>query len=218
LIRAAIFDMDGVICHTNPYHVKAFDVFFHHRGIFPSRESYHEHMYGKSNRYIFSHFLEYEVSDAELKILEEEKEGLFRKIYAEHVEPIPGLLEFFDWLRETGIPIGVATSAPRANLDLIAGKLRLDRWASSFMSSEDVIAHKPNPEVYLSSAKRLAVLPAACLVFEDSFSGITAGRRAGMNVCGVLTSHTKEELPACDYYITDYENSGLKTFVQDSLK
>lgn len=199
-----LFDMDGVICHTNPFHTLAFRTFFEKRSIFPTDEAFAQHMFGKSNSYIFAHFLGRKVEGTEFIALEDEKEGLFREIYAPHVEPIAGFLPFLSELKEAGIKTGVATSAPRANLDLIMGKLGFEPHMESVLASEDVTNHKPHPEVYLTSAARIGANPAHCLVFEDSFSGITAGLNAGMRVIGVLSSHTKEELPPCSAYIEDY--------------
>ena len=65
-IDTVIFDMDGVICHTNPFHAQAFDHFFQKRGLSPGLEEYADHMYGKSNSYIFSHFLGRKIEGAEL--------------------------------------------------------------------------------------------------------------------------------------------------------
>jgi len=84
------------------------------------------------------------------------------------------------------------------------GKLGFKPKMESVMASEDVAKHKPDPEVYLMSAKNLRVSPQHCIVFEDSYSGVTAALNAGMRVVGVLSSHTKEELPPCDHYIEDY--------------
>jgi beta-phosphoglucomutase len=202
--KAVIFDMDGVICHTNPFHSKAFDLFFKKRGIYPTDADYKAHMYGKSNSYIFSHFLNKKIERQELLNLEDEKESLFREIYAPEVEPIAGFLEFLSILKSNGIKTGVATSAPRANLDLIMGSLGFENLMESIMASENVSKHKPDPEVYLTSAINLKVQASECIVFEDSFSGISAGINAGMRVVGVLSSHSKDELPRCNLYITDY--------------
>lgn len=79
----------------------------------------------------------------------------------------------------------------------------------SLLSSEDVRAYKPDPEVYLKSAQNLGVSPENCVVFEDSHSGITAAISAGAKVVGVLTSHTKDELPSCHHYIQDYRDMSL---------
>lgn len=208
---AVIFDMDGVICHTNPYHSLAFKSFFGKRNLFPTEAEFAEHMYGKSNSYILKHFLGREIVGQEFLDLEFEKESLFREIYANHIETIPNFLPFLISLKNAGLKTGVATSAPRANLDLIMGHLGFEKNMESILASENVSHHKPNPEVYLTSAANLGVAPANCLVFEDSFSGVSAGINAGMKVVGVLSSHTKEELPPCIAYINDYTDIDVET-------
>lgn len=209
--RAVIFDMDGVICHTNPYHAEAFRQFFDKRSIPYTEQEFVDHMYGKHNSYIMKYFLKKELSYEEIRILEDEKELLFRTIYANHVDPILGFSGFLSSLKDAGYKTGVATSAPYLNLELILNKLAFAPQMESILSSEDVEKHKPNPEVYLKSAHNLQVVPVNCVVFEDSFSGVTAAINAGMKVVGVLSSHTKEELPPCDYYIQNYRDIDLKT-------
>lgn len=209
MLQAVIFDMDGVICHTNPFHSQAFKIFFEKRNLFPSEEEFLLHMYGKNNGYILSHFLGRKIEGEELLLLEDEKESLFREIYKPEVDPIPGFMDFFKVLKSLNLPVGVATSAPRANLDLIIGTLNLHDFLECMLASEDVTKHKPDPEVYLKSASLLNVEPHQCLVFEDSFSGATAGINAGMKVVGVLSTHSKEELPECDLYIKDYTELDL---------
>lgn len=204
--QAVIFDMDGVICHTNPFHSKAFQVFFAKRNLNPTEEEYAKHMYGKSNKYIFSHFLGREIVGDEFIALEDEKEGLFREIYKDAITPISGFLPFLTSLKDLGLKTGVATSAPYANLELIMGKLGFESKMESILASENVKKHKPDPEIYLTSASNLGVSPSQCIVFEDSYSGVSAALNAGMRVVGVLSSHTKEELPPCNYYIENYLN------------
>jgi beta-phosphoglucomutase len=211
---AVIFDMDGVICHTNPYHSLAFREFFSKRDLAPSDEEFAEHMFGKSNSYILSHFLNRTIEGKEFLQLEDEKEGLFRKIYEPHISPISGLVEFIANLQANGAKLGVATSAPFANLDLILSKVDIRRHFSSMMASEDVKKHKPDPEVYLTTAQNLGVTPSQCVVFEDSFSGISAALNADMKVVGVLSSHTKDELPPCDLYVRDYKNLSYQSILQ----
>lgn len=212
--QAVIFDMDGVICHTNPFHSEAFKVFFGKRGLNPTEEEFEKHMYGKSNKYIFNHFLGREIVGEEFTNLENEKEGLFREIYAGNIKTIPEFLPFLQGLKKEGYRTGVATSAPRANLDLIMGHLKFSPNMESILASENVKNHKPDPEVYLTSAKLLDVNPANCLVFEDSFSGVSAAINAGMQVVGVLSSHAKEDLPPCQLYINDYSEIDLQTVDQ----
>lgn len=202
---AAIFDMDGVISHTNPYHAEAFRAFFKNHNVGQAtEEEFEQHMYGKHNSYIMQHFFKRPISPEELRTLEFEKEQLFRVIYKEHVAPIKGLIEFLQELKNEGFKLAVATSAPKENMDLILDELKIWDLFSSTLSSEDVKLHKPHPEVYLKSAENLGMPIEQCIVFEDSFSGITAARNAGMKVVAVLSTHKKEELPPSDTYIKNY--------------
>lgn len=201
---AVIFDMDGVIAHTNPYHAKAFEAFFDKYKIPYSDLEFEHHMYGKHNSYIMSHFFKKPIAGEELLQLENEKEGLFREIYKSQIKSIPHYLPFLDDLKANGFKTGVATSAPRANMDLVIDGLGIRPKMESLLASENVTKHKPDPEVYLISAQKLGIDPSRCVIFEDSFSGVSAAINANMKVVGVLSSHTKEQLPPCDFYIEDY--------------
>lgn len=201
---AVLFDMDGVICHTNPYHVKAFEAFFDKYKISYTEDEFEKHIYGKHNSHIMTHFFKRTIHGEEFHNLENEKEALFREIYKNEVEPICGFIPFLNELKSNNFKTAVATSAPRANMDMIIDQLNIRNKMESLLGSEDVKLHKPHPEVYLNSAKNLNVTPNNAIVFEDSYSGITAGLNAGMKVVAVLSSHTKDQLPPCDYYINDY--------------
>ncbi len=205
--------MDGVICHTNPFHSQAFKIFFEKRNLFPKEEEFQLHMYGKNNGYILSHFLDRKIEGQELLDLEFEKESLFREIYQHHVDPIPGFLDFFHNLKANEFKTGVATSAPFANLELIGGRLDLFPYLESALASEHVSKHKPDPEVYLKSASNLSLSPDQCIVFEDSYSGVSAAKNAGMKVVGVLSSHSIDQLPICDLYIENYVDIDLNKII-----
>ncbi len=207
---AVIFDMDGVICDTNPYHSLAWKAFLDKHNIASSEAEFIAHMYGKSNSYILKHFFKREITGEEFDRMEFEKEALFREIYDAHVTPISGLLAFIENLKSNGVKTGIATSAPYLNMELILSKLPLREQMESLLASEDVNSHKPSPEVYLKSAQNLGVPPERCVVFEDSFSGVTAGKAAGAKVVGVLSTYKKEELPVCDSYIVDYQGISFR--------
>ena len=214
---AVLFDMDGTISHTNPFHAQAFERFLDRHNIPYTQQEFEEHMYGKHNSYIMSYFFKRNIAGEELKQLEDEKESLFREIYRDKVDSLPGFIPFLDDLRAKGFKTAVATAAPSANLQLIVERLHIQNKMDALLVSEDVVLHKPHPDVYLQSATRLGVVPEACVVFEDSFSGITAGLNAGMKVVGVLSSHKREELPSCSLYIKDYREVNA-SLIRDLLK
>jgi beta-phosphoglucomutase len=203
---AVIFDMDGVIADTNPTHSIAWRAYLGQHNIEVSDQDLIQNMYGKANSVIMEYFFKRKMERDEINQKQYEKEALFREIYEPIAQPLDGLLAFIDDLKANGVKTGIATSAPVENMDMMLRRVPLSHKMDSLMSNEDVIQHKPHPEVYLTTAKRLGVLPAHCVVFEDSFSGITAGLAAGAKVVGVLTSHQPHELPICDAYITDYKD------------
>ncbi|MBP3944259.1 HAD family phosphatase [Sphingobacteriaceae bacterium WQ 2009] len=211
---AVLFDMDGVICHTNPYHVKAFEAFFKNHHISYAEKDFDQHIHGKHNSYIMSHFFQRPIVREELETLEFEKEALFRQIYKDQVESLPNFLPFLADLKAHGFKTAVATSAPYANLALILSQLHIAPQMESILASEDVKLHKPHPEVYLKSAENIGVPATQCLVFEDSFSGVTAGLNAGMRVVGVLTTHRKKDLPGCVAYINDFSEITAEKVIQ----
>jgi beta-phosphoglucomutase len=202
---AVIFDMDGVIADTNPTHDVAWRKFLTRYDIVPTDDDLQNHMYGKHNSYILNYFLKREIVADELLRLQFEKEALFRELYTDIAQPLPGLLAFLGELYQNGVKLGIATSAPVENLEMMVSQIPfLNEVMGSMLSEKDVSHHKPHPEVYLKSAARLGIDPSQCIVFEDSVSGVNAGLAAGMKVVGVTTSHTAEDLPPCSAYINDY--------------
>jgi HAD superfamily hydrolase (TIGR01509 family) len=101
------------------------------------------------------------------------------------VEPMPGVIELLDALAEHGLPLGLATNSGRefATRALRAAGL-YERFAA-VVSAEDVERPKPAPEVYLAAAAELGADPADCVALEDSETGVTAAKAAGMTVVGV---------------------------------
>jgi len=213
---AVIFDMDGVIAHTNPTHDTAWRIFLARYGVEATDQELQEHMYGKHNSQILSYFLKRPLSKNEIAPLQFEKEAIFRELYRPIAQPLNGLLAFLNDLKSNQVKTGIATSAPVENLNLILEVFPIRPQMESLLSEADVTRYKPDPEIYLKSADNLGVLPAQCVVFEDSISGVQAGLSAGMKVVGVTTTYAPHELPPCHAYVADYAHVGFD-FVQQIL-
>lgn len=119
-----------------------------------------------------------------------------------------GALEFLCYCRENQILTGIATSNGREIVDALMEALNLDAYLDVVVTSCEVKAGKPAPDVYLETARRLQVKPEECLVFEDIPAGILAGKRAGMTVIAVedaFSAAMKEEKCAlADGFIDTY--------------
>ncbi|MDR9408380.1 MAG: HAD family phosphatase [Balneolaceae bacterium] len=202
---AALFDMDGVIVHTNPYHKKAFKIFLDKHDISISDQELKDHVYGRTNAEIFPYIFKDKYTPEKGEEWANEKEAIFRDLYKKDVEPVPGLIGFLDELQRREIKAAVGTSAPIENLNFIMDSLDLRHYFDAFLHSADVSEGKPNPEIYLKAADRLEIDPKFCVVFEDSVAGVKAGLNADMKVVGVATTHTPDEFNGAHLVIEDFE-------------
>jgi beta-phosphoglucomutase family hydrolase len=215
VIGAVIFDLDGVIVDNMKYHKKAWEMFLKKYAPEIDVEEFSAH-FGKVNRDLLKIVFHREISDEEESQFGEEKEALYRKIYAEDIVPTDGLVDFLQDLKKNSVKTAVASAAPKVNVDFVFEKTGLRQYFDASIDANDVTRGKPDPEIYLRTAEKLNCPPEACLVFEDSMPGIQAGRNAGMKVIGVATSHPADSLKGTDFVIRDFTEVNFET-VQDYL-
>jgi HAD superfamily hydrolase (TIGR01509 family) len=205
---AVLFDMDGVLVDTNPYHKLAIQQFCTKHGFALSEEELHQKVYGRTNTDWITNLFG-TLTPNELAGYADEKEALFREIYKPHVTAVKGLIEFLEALAFNNIPCAIATSAPRANVDFILEHIPIEKYFNAILDERMVTKGKPNPEIYIKTAQALNLPNSRCIVIEDSISGVTAGIDSGSKVIGVTTTHSREELNATDYCIADFSELNL---------
>ena len=157
--QAYIFDMDGVLVNNCRYHVLAWRVFSKKHGFELTDEQVLEWM-GAANRVYMQRLLGRPVSDDELAALENEKESLYRELYAPHRRIPDGLRAFLDRAHAADIPCGVATGAPEQNITFILDGLDLRRDFRCVVDPTQYSHSKPAPDCYLRAAALLGVAPA----------------------------------------------------------
>ncbi len=199
---AFIFDMDGVLVDSNPTHKIALKQFCRAHGYELSEQQLREKIYGRTNRdWLLNLFGD--LSEEKIRQYADEKEALFRQLYHD-IEPVAGLITFLKKLDKGGIPRAIATSAPRANVDFTLERTHMESFFSTILDDSFVTKGKPDPEIYLKTAAALGFSPSNSIVFEDSLSGVKAGKAAGCKVVGITTTHTREELSETDLIIDDF--------------
>lgn len=202
--KAVLFDMDGVIVDNLPYHVEAWLLFCERNGIPLTKEVFYKELNGMNSKDTFEWFYKREMTRAEVEVLEEEKELLYREFYALHRQPARGLLTFLHELRSKGIKTALATSAGPGNIDFIVDGLGIRDQFDAIIGGAEVTKGKPDSEIYVKAAALVGVSPADCIVIEDSLQGIASGQAAGARVVGITTSHTAEELAHTDFCAPDF--------------
>ncbi|MEO8205469.1 MAG: HAD family phosphatase [Chthoniobacterales bacterium] len=207
----AIFDWDGVIIDSSAYHRRSWDLLSLETGrALPV--GHFEKGFGKKNEIIIPDILEWTKDAQEIQTIANRKEELYRQLLGEEgIAPMQGVEALLGALCNAGIPCGVGSSTPRANIDLVMELAELGEYFQTIVSAEDVHHGKPDPDVFLQVATRLRAEPAKCVVFEDAFVGIEAAHRAGMRVVGVATTNPLEKLEDADLAVQSLTEISLQT-------
>ena len=185
--RAFIFDMDGTIVDNMSFHTDSWITFFQRRGMDIDADEFFRSTAGRQGKEIIRSYLGEHLPDDEVRVLNEEKEGVYRELYEPHRKTVSGFDDLIAQARQRGVALAVATAAPNANITFTLDGLDLRRHFDTVVGAADVPRGKPNPDVFLLAAQRCGVAPEHCIVFEDAPLGVEAARRAGMR-CVVLTT------------------------------
>jgi beta-phosphoglucomutase family hydrolase len=207
---ALIFDIDGVIVHSNPLHREAWEEFNRRHGL-ETTEAMHSFMYGKRNDDIVRHFFGDALPEDEVHARGAAKEALYRDMVRNRLETmlLPGLRDFLEEYRDS--PMAVASNGEPENVGLIVDGAGLRPYFRVVVDGHQVVNPKPHPEIYLRVADLLGVSPANAIVFEDSHTGVQAARAAGMRVVGLCTTH--DDLPGTSISIDNFESKELRQWL-----
>jgi len=193
-----VFDLDGTLTDNMACHAEAFAVFLERHGLPPLTMEMRRRIDGKRNAEIFPILFGRDVTPEETRRFEEEKEGAYRELSRDRLQPIAGALPLLTRLEAKGIGVAVATSAPEKNVAHTLGAIGLADRLAVVVRSDAVPRGKPHPDVFLFAARALGVSPDACLAFEDAPVGVTAAVRAGMRCVAITSSFPAETFSAGD--------------------
>jgi beta-phosphoglucomutase len=210
--HAFIFDMDGVLIDSNPFHKISLKQFCAKYGHDLTEEQLREKIYGRTNKDWIPNVFGPLAFD-QIMAYQDEKEALFRDIYKNDIHEVAGLTTFLKKLDEYNIPRAIATSAPRANVDFTLEKTGTATFFPVILDESFVTHGKPDPEIYVKTVNALKMTPGNCVVFEDSLSGVAAGKAAGCKVVGITTTHTREEHADTDLVIDDFRGLDPKSLI-----
>jgi beta-phosphoglucomutase family hydrolase len=205
--RGFIFDWDGVVIDSHAQHEESWQLLFQELGG-PMPEGFFKATFGMRNQQIIPMCFDFVAGDdtAEIARLGDRKEDLYREILRrDGITPLPGVVDLLQELASLGIPTAVGSSTPRLNIETIMGMTGLAPYFQQIVSAEDVTAGKPDPQVFLKAAEKIGRAPAQCIVIEDAHVGIEAGKRAGMKVVAVATTHPVASLGQADVAYSNLE-------------
>ncbi len=187
MIKAVIFDLDGVIVDTAKYHFLAWSKLSSHLGLHFD-EDINELLKGVSRGDSFSIILR---ENKKILTTDEQQywctqKNEWYKDYLKVLTPydiLPGILDALQWLKDNNIRIALGSASK--NSPVILDKLNISHFFDVVIDGNAVSAAKPNPQVFLKAATFLKVYPENCIVIEDAKAGIEAAKRAKMRVVGI---------------------------------
>ena len=191
-----IFDMDGVVIDSNPYHKIAWEKFLTRLGHSFGDQLFDDVLSGRTGptslRLLFGDDLSLDKLDLYLEEVDSNYQNILRQ--SKEALAIAGVHDFLDQITRKGFKLALATSAPTLNIELGLQKLKLENTFEYIVGKVDVSHGKPHPEVYLTTLERMGMDAKNCIVFEDSKAGIQSARSAGIKVVGIASAHSKKEL------------------------
>lgn len=189
--QAVIFDLDGVICHTDAYHYQAWKQVADHLGIYFDEEINHR-LRGVSRMESFEIILErYDktLNQKEKEQYTSEKNEIYKALL-KNMSPSdlsPEVRSTLDTLRQRGLKLGIGSSSK--NAEFILNQLGLGTYFDAIADGNKISRSKPDPEVFLLAASLMGMNPADCLVVEDAEAGLKAAKDGGMDAAGIGDVH-----------------------------
>ncbi len=186
-VQALLFDLDGTLIDSMPHHHTAWVEWHARRGLKIDADSFFVSTAGRSNDEIFRDMLP-GTSAAEIAVLVDEKETLYREFAAPSLALIAGAQDFVLRAKEAGLRLAVCTASTPQNMALAFQRFGIDAWVETVVSPADGLRGKPHPDIFLEAARRLGIAPELCVVYEDAPLGVEGARRARMNAVALTTT------------------------------
>jgi beta-phosphoglucomutase len=217
MLRAVIFDFNGIIVDDEPIHFELFQKVFAEEGINLTKDAYYGRYLGFDDRGAFSFgYREHNrfLGQEHLTELIERKAVYYQEAIRDHVAIFPGVKELIRELAES-LPLAIASGALRNEIETILTTAGLIDYFKAIVSAEDVERGKPEPDIFLKALDSLnrqnsqTIQAGECVVIEDSKEGIKGARRASMKCLAVTNSHPAELLSEADAVVKSLETVTL---------
>ena len=220
MLKAVLFDMDGVIVDTEPLHKKAYHLMFADVKINVS-ESLYEGFTGQATYGICAKLVrEFNLSESP-QYLVDLKRKHFHDLFENHsdLSLLDGVLELIKEYYSRGLVLVLASSASMPNIDRIFKRFNLNSYFVAKLSGADLKASKPHPEIFINAAEASGHSREHCMVIEDSTNGIAAAKSANIYCVGYNSVHSKnQDYSQADLVINDFREISFNVIQKHFLE
>jgi beta-phosphoglucomutase family hydrolase len=203
MLKAVIFDMDGVIIDSEPFHWKVNKKIFRDLDIRVSVEEYQNYI-GVSNTDMWTDLKKkFRLPHAVDQLVAMQVGGNVEFMEQEHFEPIDGVVALIRNLEKNAVAMALASSSPHKIITMVLDKFAIKSSFSIIVSGEDFKKGKPAPDIFLKAAELLFVSPKDCVVIEDAAHGVAAAKAAGMKCVGFANGNSgNQDLGKADLIVS----------------
>jgi HAD superfamily hydrolase (TIGR01509 family) len=216
MLKAIVFDMDGVIIDSEPIHIEIDTEVMREFGGEPTVDEIYEFV-GITNREMWETLRRrHNLNGTVEQILERHREYKMKRFSSEKIPPIDGIEDLIKDARKRGLKIALATSSPRYFAECILENAGLMQYFDALVTSDDVTRGKPDPEVYLKAAQRLDLEPGCCIAIEDGCFGIQSAKSAGMRVIAFRNPNSgDQDTSRADFVVSSIRSIHLDELMQE---
>lgn len=203
MLRAVIFDFDGVITDSEVLHLRAFNHSLVSFGVEITTKDYYQNYLGFSDHDCYKALIDHgllNIDEQQIPEIIKEKSRIYEELARNEGRTIEGVHEFLKMLKQNKIPMAICSGSLLVEIELMLDEANLRHYFATIISAEQVQKGKPHPEGFLRSLRKLnevcqtPIAAAECVVIEDSHWGLKAGKDAGMHTIAVTNSYDPDQL------------------------
>ncbi|MHC4083700.1 MAG: HAD family hydrolase [Planctomycetota bacterium] len=223
MLRAVIFDFDGVITDSEVLHLRAFNKVLARYNIEIKEEVYYKEYLGFTDLDCFESVVDKNklgLDSEQIRNLIKQKNGIFEELAATEATIFKGVPEFLQMLRDNGVPMAICSGAVLEEIALILEQSRLGHFFAEIVAGDQVTKGKPDPEGFLLALERLnkgnqnPIAANECVVIEDSHWGLEAGNAARMHTVGITNTYNPGQLSMAEKIVASLSELTLDVLRQ----
>ncbi len=213
MIKAVIFDLDGVLVDSEKFQYKAFCILFKNYKLKFGKNNFN--WVGKTSIRNIEHILKKNKSKLNSQKLAKERERIYFRFIKNKLKLGKGVKTALKFLKDKGIKTGLASQSKKGHIYYVLSLLGLKNYFDIIVSSEEVKHAKPSPDIYLKACQKLNILPKETIAIEDSPIGVKSAMSAGL-VCLALSTkyYNKKELKNAHFIIKNVALLEIKKFLR----
>ncbi|MBU0505516.1 MAG: HAD family phosphatase [bacterium] len=210
--KTVIFDMDGVLVESGPFHLEAWQLLGKKYGMEVKEGLFYE-TFGMRNDELMPRLFPGVFKPEDYNAIHEEKEKYYRECAKGKIEAPIGLIDFIEELKTNQFILAVGSSAPRANIEFILDELKIRKFFDHSVSGHEVNRGKPAPDVFIAAAKKCGVSADQCVVIEDAVAGVEAAKAAHMKCVAITSSTPREKLCGADLVVDSFRELKVSSII-----